>query len=141
MLQPAEILELVTTRDVYNLDLHPGWRADNSAFWAQKLSIQPAEANIERPRLSLGNAIGQVGRQENIGTLIAPSGRIEAYKVEVACAIVPLRCDRLVRWSPAVMDVAACVEKMTDTSSDDITATLAAAADASMRANMGYVHR
>lgn len=137
-------------RDVYIIGIGQTqvgehWDKSLRVLGAEAVHTALQEANIERPEaLFVGNMLsGQVSRQENIGTLIADhSGLrgIEAYKVEAACASASaaLRQAYLLVASGMMDVVAACgVEKMTDTSSDDITAALAAAADAEYESEHG----
>lgn len=103
------------------------------------------DAGLERPEmLFVGNMLaGQLSGQENVGALIADHAGlrgIEAVKVEAACASGAMAV-RLAYLAVAggMVDVAvACgVEKMTDGSSGQTTAALAAAADAEFESEHG----
>ncbi|MHB1356574.1 MAG: thiolase domain-containing protein [Anaerolineae bacterium] len=124
-----------------------------SEHWFKSLRILGAEAvhaalveaQIERPEaLFVGNMLsGQVCHQENLGALIADHAGlrgIEAVKVEAACgsAAAALRQAYLVVAGGMMDVVVACgVEKMTDSSQSDTTASLAAAADAEYESEHG----
>ena len=86
---------------------------------------------------------GTINRQENSGTLIADwvgLRGIEAMKIEAACGsgAAALRAGVSAVASGAMDTVIAVgVEKMTDATSDELTASLATAADADYEAAMG----
>ena len=121
------------------------WFKSLRILGAEAVHAALVEAQIERPEaLFVGNMLsGQVCHQENLGALIADHAGlrgIEAVKVEAACgsAAAALRQAYLVVAGGMMDVVVACgVEKMTDSSQSDTTASLAAAADAEYESEHG----
>lgn len=121
--------------------------------WAQSLQVLGAEAvvsalqdaGVERPgALYVGNMLsGQISAQENLGALIADHAGlrgIEAFKLEAACAsgAAALRVGYSAVAGGLHDVVVACgVEKMTDAMTEEVTAALMGAADATYEGEHG----
>jgi acetyl-CoA C-acetyltransferase len=121
------------------------WFKSLRILGAEAVHAALVEAQIERPEaLFVGNMLsGQVCHQENLGALIADHAGlrgVEAIKVEAACgsAAAALRQAYLVVAGGMMDVVVVCgVEKMTDSTQSDTTASLAAAADAEYESEHG----